>query len=91
MPRAPATAQERRERALTRAIARGKADMGLEYDCQVAELMGMSKYSYSMYKKQKFQNLDLLQFALLANTLKLTGREVCACIGVPYDDPKEDL
>lgn len=90
MPRAPATAQEKREKALILAIARGKADRGLEFDCQVAELIGISRSYYCTLKKEKFQGLDLSQFACLARGLRLTGREVCACLGVPYEDPKEE-
>ena len=89
MPKLSATPREKRERALLRAIARGKADQGLEYDCQVAQRIGISKNYYSALKKEKFQGLDLERFTRLAQSLRLTGREVCACVGVPYEDPKE--
>lgn len=86
MPRPRLTEQQRRERALAGAIARAAAEEGLELDKDIAKVIGMTDKTYSYYKKKKFQNANLEQFGRLARNLRLTGREVCAAIGIPYEE-----
>lgn len=67
------------------AIARSAAEMELENDKEVAEKLGMSPQSYGKYKKKRFQTPGFLLFSKMARALHLTGREVCAAVGVPYE------
>lgn len=85
MPKLRETDQQKRERALMVAIARSAAEMDLENDKEMAELLGMSPQSYGQYKKKRFQTPGFLLFCKMARTLHMTGREVCAAVGVPYD------
>lgn len=80
------TDQQRRERALKIAIARAAAAEGLERDKDIAKVVGMTDRTYSYYKQKKFQNTNLEQFGRLARSLRLTGREVCAAVGIPYEE-----
>lgn len=80
------TDQQRRERALKVAIARAAAEEGLELDKDIAKVIGMTDKTYSYYKKKKFQNANLEQFGRLVRNLGLTGREVCAAVGIPYEE-----
>lgn len=80
------TEQQKREKALMIAIARSTTELELYHDKDIAEFLGISAQSYHKYKKKKFQTSGLLLFAKMARHLHFTGREVCAAIGVPYED-----
>ena len=85
MPKLRETDQQKRERFFLAAVERGKTQQGFRYDKDVAEALGMNKDSYSLYKRKAFQNLNFSLFCKMARLLKLTGREVCTIIGVPYE------
>lgn len=80
------TAQQQREKALLGAIGKHTAEMGLRKDCDIANHIGMSPQSYAKYRAKNFQIHGLLVFSLIARRLGFTGREVCAIVGVPYED-----
>ena len=80
------TEQQKREKALMVAIARSTAELELTQDKDIAEFLGISAQSYHQYKKKKFQTPGLMLFSKMARRLHFTGREVCAVIGVPYED-----
>ena len=83
--------QQQREDNLMLAIERAKRRMGIRYDKDVAELIGISPNAYSRYSMNNFWLPGLDLFAKMARKLKFTDKEVCAIIGVPYKkDKKED-
>lgn len=67
------------------AVARSTAELELSKDKDVAEFIGISAQSYYQYKKKKFQTPGMILFSKMARALHLTGREVCAAVGVPYE------
>ncbi len=80
------TEQQKRERALMASIARGKAQKGYARDVDVAMAIGVSEATFCRSKKKGFQNMDVYKFGLMARKLGLTGREVCAALGVTWAD-----
>lgn len=80
------TAQQKREKALVGAIGRSAAEKGLHTDAEIAAYLGMLPQSYGRYRRENFQTKGFLTFCFIARRLGLTGREVCAAVGVPYDD-----
>lgn len=82
------TPQQQREKALVGAIGRSLAEKGLHSDVDVAAYLGMLPQSYGNYRRKNFQTPGFLTFCKIARKLGLTGREVCAAVGVPYEDPK---
>ena len=82
------TPQQQRERALMGAISRCAAERELDTDAEVAGFLGMDTHSYSRYRRMKFQTRGFLLFCKIARQLGLTGREVCAAVGVPYEEEK---
>lgn len=83
--KAQETARDKREKALLLAVKRAKLDRHYEYDYEMADFLGLCSQSYSQYKKRAFQNMNFDLFCEMARKLKLTGREVCEAVGVPYE------
>lgn len=84
MPRPRMTEQQRREKALELALARTRTELDLPMDKSLAAYVGMTDKNFSYYKSRRFQNLDLQRFANMARRLRMTGKEVCDILGVPY-------
>ena len=82
------TPQQQREKALMGAISRCVSERELETDADVAGFLGMEPYTYGRYRRMKFQTPGFLLFCKMARQLGLTGREVCAAVGVPYEEEK---
>lgn len=82
------TPQQQRERALMGAIGRCVSEKGLHNDIDVAAYLGMLPQSYGRYRRMKFQTPGFLLFCKVARRLGFTGREVCAAVGVPYEEEK---
>lgn len=82
------TEQQKREKALLAAVARGKIQESVRRDIDLAAMLGMPQSSFSQHKRKGFQNMDFGKFCIMARKLRLTGREICAAVGVPYEDPK---
>lgn len=83
MPKLRPTDQQRRERALAGALARGQAYNGLKFDKDVAAAIGVSAPAYCRYKANAFQNADFELFCRLARRIGLTGEEICKIVGIP--------
>lgn len=81
--------QERREKALMGTIAKHAAEMGLYEGKDIAAFLGMSPQSYGQYRKKKFQTPGFILFCFIARKFQMSGREVCAAVGVPYADTAE--
>lgn len=79
------TVQQKRERALETAIARGMAAEGIKYDMDLAKAIDMSPATYSRHKNSGYQKMELSEFAAMVRRLHFTGAELCAAIGVPYE------
>lgn len=86
MPRPRITEQEKRERALMRAIGAAKGELGLTYDTQVAELLGISKSQYCHLKKDRFQRAPLYLIIRMVAKLGIPGRDVCDFLGAKYEE-----
>ena len=84
MPALRMTEQQRREKALRVAVSRGKEERGYRHDMDVADAIGVNRSTYYRYRRESFQQMDLMHFAKLVKVLGLTGREVCSAFGVPY-------
>ena len=80
------TAQMRYESALIGAIARAMNDCGMRHDCELADRIGLSRSTVCKYREKKFQSMRLKDFASMARAIGLTGKEVCAAVGVPYEE-----
>lgn len=89
MPKLRMTEAERCEKAYRRAMARAQADMGLFKDCDVADKLKISKSVYCRAKQDGYRSYGFAKAGTLARGMGMTGREVCAILGVPYDDPEE--
>lgn len=85
MPKLRETDQQKREKALMVAIARGAAEMELDTDKEVAEKLGMKPQNYSKAKKKHFQSPGFVMFCKMARILHFSGRELCTIVGVPYE------
>lgn len=75
-----------REKALIGAIAKHAAEMGLSKDREIADHIGITPQSFAVYKGKNFQMHGLTLFSIMARRLGFTGKEVCAIVGVPYED-----
>lgn len=80
------TEQQLRERTLAGAVARAQKESGCRYDKDAARLVGIPASTYYRYKKEAFRGCDFWTFSKIARKLHMRGREVCACIGIPYED-----
>lgn len=89
MPKLRRSLQQQREDNLMLAIERAKLEMGMQFDKDVAELIGMSPNTYSRYARKNFWLPGLDLFAKMARKLKFTGEEVCSIIGVPYEKEED--
>lgn len=90
MPKLRMAAEEIRERAYHRAMARAQVDMGIYRDCEVADMLKMSKSTFCRAKQDGYRSYGFAKAGTLARGMGMTGREVCAILGVPYEDPKDD-
>lgn len=79
------TEQQKRERALLAAVARGKVQKGFDRDVDLAIAVGIAESTFCRYKKDGFQKMDLYRFGMMARKLGLSGREICAAVGVPFE------
>lgn len=83
------TEQQQREKALLRAMARARVDMDLPYDRDVAQVLDVGKSSFCDYKKDPYRSFGFQKASHFCRKLRLTGKEVCEIIGVPYIAEKE--
>ena len=51
---------------------------------RLGKRIGVNKSTYYRYRRESFQQMDLMHFAQLVKVLGLTGRELCSAFGVPY-------
>lgn len=84
MPKLRASEQQLRESALMCAVARACAANELSCDKDVADALGITARRYMYRKGQNFQGMPISEFGRMARRLRLTGREVCAALGVPF-------
>lgn len=90
MPKLRMTTVERCKKAYHHAMARAQIDLGLHKDYEMADKLKLSKSAYCRAKQEGFRTFGFEKAGALARSLKMTGREVCEIMGVPYDDPKND-
>lgn len=88
MPALRMTEQQRREKALLRAIARAKVDMDLPRDGDVALALCISPSTYSNHKSNPYVGFGFDRVARLVRALQFTGEELCEIFGVPYAPQK---
>lgn len=86
MPRPRMTEQQHREKALQRAVARARVDLGLPRDQDMALALGIGKSALSKKMQAPYKGFGWDKAGKLARQLHLTGREVCEIIGVPYEE-----
>ena len=72
----------RSEKALQRAIARGKVDAGIRSDTELAEKISTSRGTYYHYKHDKFDSMKLGTFKRLVKVLNFTPEELADIFGV---------
>lgn len=80
------TPQQAREAALMKAIAKGKIELGIEYDKEVAEILGVHRGTFCCQQRKNFEPMKLWDFAKMARMLHFSGKDVCDIIGVPMKD-----
>lgn len=90
MPRLRSTEQQRREKALRRAIARARVDLDLPLDNDLCAYLNIPSSTFSRIKREPYRGFGFERAGHLARSLHFTGREVCEIIGVPYADPREN-
>lgn len=88
MPKLRRSAEENRRRAWNLAVARCQIDEELLLDQDIAERLKMKPNTYSKRKRNLYRSFGFEEAGKFARALKMTGREVCEILGVPYDDPK---
>lgn len=86
MPKLRQTEQQRREKALLTTLAKAKIENDLAHDNDVANFLHMDVNTYRYRKRAAFQRTPLEDFARMARMLRFSGRDVCAMLGVPYED-----
>jgi transcriptional regulator with XRE-family HTH domain len=90
MPKLRMSEQEKQDKALCKAISRGMIDQMVENQRSLAEMIGVTPTTYSNYKKKNYHAISIQTFRKLAKKLHFTGREVCAIIGVRYEEDTYD-
>lgn len=84
MPKLRKTEKDIRNAATFAAITRGTREIGLEFDRDIAQFLGMSPQNYSYHKRRMFEAINLDGFSAMARKLELTDIELCAIVGIPY-------
>ena len=72
----------RNEKALQRAISRGKIDAGIRSDTELAEKIFTARGTYYHYKHDNFDSMKLATFKRLVKVLKITPEELLAIFEV---------
>ena len=72
----------RSEKALQRAVARGKVDLGIRTDTELAGRLLVSRNTYSTYKRDNYDSMKLATFKRLVKVLKITPAELAAIFEV---------
>lgn len=72
----------RSEKALQRAVARGKVDLDIRSDTELAEKLFITKGTYYHYKANNYNSMKLGTFKRLVKVLKLTPEELLAIFEV---------
>lgn len=72
----------RSEKALQRAVARGKVDLGIRTDTELAERLLVSRNTYSTYKRDNYDSMKLGTFKRMVKVLKITPEELADIFGV---------
>ena len=72
----------RSAKALQRAIARGKVDLGISSDSDLASQLFVTRNTYYHYKANNFDSMRLATFKRLVKVLKLTPEELLAIFEV---------
>lgn len=89
MPKLRLTEQQRREKALQRAIARARVDLDLPQDSDLCDYLNIPRSTYTRYKREPYHGFGFDQAAHLARALGFTGRELCEICGIPYKTEME--
>ena len=79
------TPQQAREDTLRKAIAKAKIELGMEYDKDVAEMLGVCRGTLCCQQRKNFEPMKLWDFAKMARILHFSGKDVCDIIGVPMN------
>ena len=90
MPKLRMSEQEKQDKALRLAIARGMAGLGITTQATVADMIEVTPTTYSNYKKTNYHAMNIQTLRKLAKKLPFTGREICAIIGVRYEEDTYD-
>lgn len=72
----------RSEKALQRAVARGKVDLGIRTDTELAEKILITRGTYYHYKRDNYDSMKLATFKRLVKVLKITPAELAAIFEV---------
>lgn len=80
-------AQAAREKALMRAINRCSFELELPSKLRLSEYLHIPFSTLRLQMDGNCQSMKLRDFGAMARRLGMTGREVCAAVGVPYEDP----
>lgn len=84
MPKLRLTEQQRREKALQRAIARARVDLDLPLDGDLCVYLKIPTSTFSRVKREPYRGFGFEKAAHLARELEFTDRELCEICGVPY-------
>lgn len=84
MPKLRLTEQQRREKALQRAIARARVDLDLLLDGDLCVYLHIPTSTYSRVKREPYRGFGFEKAGHLARELEFTDRELCEICGVPY-------
>ena len=84
MPKLRLTEQQRREKALQRAIARARVDLDLPLDGDLCVHLNIPTSTFARAKREPYKGFGFAKAAHLARELEFTDRELCEICGVPY-------
>ena len=90
MPKLRLTEQQQREKALERAMARARVDMGLRKDVEVCDYLQIPKSTFSRYQQDPYKGFGLEAVAQLIRRMGFTTEEVCEIFGLPYDPARRE-
>lgn len=82
MPKLRLTEQQRREKALERAMARARVDLGLHKDMDVCAYLQIPRSTFSRFQAAPYKSFE--RVAHLVRRMEFTDRELCEIFGVPY-------
>lgn len=90
MPKLRPTERQQREKALKLAIARARVELELAENTDMIAHTGLPATTYYRKAKEPYKGFGFEEPAEFARKMGFTGRELCAIMGIPYGDRRDE-